>query len=150
MIIWWRALQSLSASEAVQGVSNKKCFVCSQPRPTLPPALPVRKPCWAFGPRVPQQSTGLPSGYWTDTPCRSPTQNSKGHQTSVPPDSQTKQAERLHTAGSTHMRMSSNVKFWLLSRFWPLSRFWLLSYELKRIEIMVLLVLKITSVIFNI
>ena len=42
------------------------------------------------------------------------------------------------------------LKFWLLSRFWLLSKFWLLSYEIKRIEIRVLLVLKITPVIFNI
>ena len=37
---------------------------------------------------------------------RSWTQNTWGNQTSGPPDSQRKQAERLHTAGSTHVRMS--------------------------------------------
>ena len=70
------------------------------------------------------------------------TQNSQGNQASVPPDTQTKQAEHLHTAGST----SENE--WCL-KFWLLSRFWLLSYELKKVEVRVSLVLKITPVIFN-
>ena len=73
--------------------------------------------------------------------CRahSPTQNTQGTKTSWPPDSQTKQAERLHTTGSTHVRMSWCLKFWLLSKFWRL------SYKRKKIEIRVLLVLKLLS-----
>ena len=63
----------------------------------------MQNPRWAFRPRVPQQSTGPPSGYWTEAPCRSPTP-SQGNQTLGPPDSQTIRAECLHTAGSTHAR----------------------------------------------
>ena len=104
MIIWWRTLQWLSASQAVQVVSN---FVCSQLRPTLPPAHPELTFCWAFGPA--QQA------------C-SPTQNTRGTKTSGLPDSQAKYAERPHTAGDT-------LENELMSKFWPL------SYKLKRIEI---------------
>ena len=62
-----KTLQWLSASEAVHVVSNERDVAWSQPRLTLPLALPMQTSHWAFGPRVLQQSTGLPSGYWINT-----------------------------------------------------------------------------------
>ena len=108
--------KSSFAYEETSGLQLKRDFVCSQPRPTLPPVFPMQKPLWAFRPRVPQQSTRLPSCYWTDVPCRSPTKTLKETKLQDLLTPRKKQAERLHTAGSTHVRTSWCLKFWLLSK----------------------------------
>ena len=66
---------------------------------------------WALDQEFLNRVPAFPLAIGPTRQARSPTQNTGGNQTSGPPDSQTKQAECLHTAGSTHVRTSWCLKF---------------------------------------
>ena len=61
ILIWWKPCSDCLLQKPYTWSPSKETVT-----PTLPPALPRQISSWAFGPRVPQQSSGIPCDYWTD------------------------------------------------------------------------------------